>query len=88
MTNIINEFQSVINQHISDKTPMSAIEFMDYINKINKHQKNEYMKNYIKDKQTLSCACGGSYKHHQLHIHRKSKKHIKYMNIDNTDTTD
>jgi hypothetical protein len=79
MTNIITEFQGVIDKHISDNTPMSAMIFMDYINKINKHQKNQYMKNYITDKPTLSCSCGGSYKHHQLHIHKKSKRHIKYM---------
>jgi hypothetical protein len=81
MTNIINEFQDTINKCITDNTPMNAIIFIDYINKINKHQKNEYMKNYIVDKPTLICDCGGHYKKHQYHIHRKSHRHIKYFTI-------
>lgn len=79
MVDIITEFQSVINTHITDNTPMSAQTFMDYIAKINKHQKNAYMKEYIIDKPTLNCDCGGSYKRHQFHIHRKSKRHIKHL---------
>ena len=79
MTDIVIEFQNIINEHIKNSTPMDGNSFMDYINKINKHHKNEYMKNYIIDKPSLNCECGGIYKKHQLHIHRKSKKHIKYF---------
>ncbi len=79
MSNIVIEFQTVINKHIEEQTPMSASDFMDYINKINKHQKNQYMKDYIIDKPSLDCDCGGRFKRHQLHIHRKSKRHLKYI---------
>ena len=81
MVDIITEFQNTINKHITDNAPMSALIFMEYINKINKYQKNQYMKEYIIDKPTLLCDCGGSYKKHQFHIHRKSKRHINHFTI-------
>lgn len=86
MTDIIKEFKILIDKHITDNMPLDEIIFTDYINKINKHHKNEYMKNYIKDKETLICECKGSYKKHQFHIHRKSKRHIKYF-AENTNNT-
>ena len=79
MVDIITEFQNSIDKCVTDNTPMTAQTFLDYINKINKYQKNEYMKNYIKDKESLRCPCSGIYKKHQLHIHRKSKRHLKYI---------
>jgi hypothetical protein len=82
-TDIITELKKLIDDCIESNIPLLDEVYLDYINKINKHQKNEYMKNYIKDKVTLLCQCGGHYKKHQLHIHRKSKKHIKFLNDNN-----
>ena len=40
----------------------------------------EYMNEYIKNKPSLICGCGGKYKHFQQYIHDRTKKHIKYLN--------
>jgi hypothetical protein len=79
MTDIIIDFKNTINKHITENMPLDEVIFMDYVNKIYKSKHNDYMKNYIIDKPTINCECGGLYKAHQFHIHRKSKRHIKHF---------
>jgi hypothetical protein len=79
MNSHIDVLKKMIDECIENKIPLLELVYLDFIEKINKEKNNEYMKNYIKDKETLLCGCGGRYKKHQLHIHRKSKRHIKYI---------
>jgi len=48
-----------------------------------KEEMNKYMKEYVKNSQSINCKCGGKYKSYNKYIHLKSKKHKKYS--DNND---
>lgn len=84
MTDIISDFKSLIDKHINDNTKMPEEIYNEFIEKIYKVKHNKYMANYIKDKETLMCDCGGHYKKHQYHIHRKSKRHINHFTTTET----
>jgi hypothetical protein len=40
----------------------------------------EYMKEYVKNSETINCDCGGKYKKYSKHNHDKTKRHINYIN--------
>jgi hypothetical protein len=40
----------------------------------------EYMKEYVKNSETINCDCGGKYKKYSKHNHDKTKRHINYRN--------
>lgn len=84
MTDIIKEFKAFIDTHIIESKPIDEIIYNEFIEKIYKVKHNKYMANYIKDKETLMCDCGGHYKKHQYHIHRKSKRHINHFTTTET----
>ena len=33
----------------------------------------------VKNKESIPCPCGGKYKHHFISVHKKTKKHVKYL---------
>ena len=39
----------------------------------------EYMRAYTKNKESIECPCGGIYKPHQMHLHTKTKIHLRYL---------
>jgi hypothetical protein len=84
MTDIIKEFKTFIDTHIIESKPIDEIIYNEFIEKIYKVKHNKYMSNYIKDKQSIKCPCGGIYKQHQFHIHRKSLRHIKHFTTTET----
>jgi hypothetical protein len=84
MTDIIKEFKTLIDTHIIESKPIDEIIYNEFIEKIYKVKHNKYMSNYIKDKQSIKCPCGGIYKQHQHHIHRKSLRHIKHFTTTET----
>ena len=84
MTDIISDFKSLIDKHIIESKPIDEIIYNEFIEKIYKVKHNKYMSNYIKDKQSIKCPCGGIYKQHQHHIHRKSKRHINHFTTTET----
>ena len=84
MTDIISDFKTLIDKHINDNTKMPEEIYNEFIEKIYKVKHNKYMSNYIKDKQSIKCPCGGIYKQHQFHIHRKSLRHIKHFTTTET----
>jgi hypothetical protein len=79
----ITDLKKLIDECIENKIPLLEEVYFDYIDKINKEKKNEYMKKYIVNKPSLLCECHGTYKQHQFHIHKKSKRHIKFVNDNN-----
>jgi hypothetical protein len=43
-----------------------------------KEYMRNYMRDYIKNSQEVTCPCGGKFKSYNKCLHKKTKKHLKY----------